>query len=770
MTFLSPILASVGLACVAIPIIIHILMRRRRRPIQWAAMRFLLEAYRQHKRRLKLEQILLLASRCLVVALVALALGRPLLGKAGILGGRGAVTLYLLIDNGLASSARPAEGGAVSALDRHKAAAKSLLDQLDPASGDRAALIALGGPAQSIVSPPSSSAAAVAELVRTLAPTDSPTDIPGAIAAVRESLNGHAGENAGHQIIVVLSDFLSGSADTERKLAEIGRREGVLLMASAPAGTGASNVTIASLEPDRPVLLAAAEGPASQQTPVRLLLRRSGPGAAEAAATTVHLTFQTETASGLSTGVPAGQTVVRWAPGQTEATATATAELAGAGRAAGPALLTATIDADAVGGDNAWRRPIEVRRSLRIGLVAPRRLGAIPSLQQYEPADWYRAALQPGQGAHADSEIEIVEIDPGTLDTPRLAGLDGAIIAAPDAVPEGAWRKIRAFAESGGLVVVSPPAKGAVHVWADAMTRDLTLPWTVAREARVWEGGQAISPQRPTVSGPDLLSLISAELGELAPPVRAWRALHVENAAGGGAAPGTLLTLSDGSPVLLAAAPGSKETPGSTDAGLPQRGLVVLLTLAPSFDWTDMQAKPLMVPLLQEVVREGVGRARGVWASLAGGALALPPRTVELRALGDTAPASVKATGDRAAEPLRRAGLWRAVDETGASRGIVAVNADPAGGRCEPQSPSAIGTWLSTAVGGAEVRWLDGDPKVGGLPGGGTLRSALQRSEDGSRFVLPLLIAALVLAVLELALGRWFSHAVMRPSAPGAPA
>ena len=43
MSFLHPILAGAGLAAVAIPILIHLLMRRRRRPIDFGAMRFLLE-------------------------------------------------------------------------------------------------------------------------------------------------------------------------------------------------------------------------------------------------------------------------------------------------------------------------------------------------------------------------------------------------------------------------------------------------------------------------------------------------------------------------------------------------------------------------------------------------------------------------------------------------------------------------------------------------------------------------------------------------------
>src|SRR5262245_4158259 len=101
MSFLHPILAAVGIAAVSIPIIIHLLMRRRRKPVMWGAMRFLLEAYKEHRRRLKLEQFLLLLARCLVIALIGLGLARPMLGGGSILGGRAPLELYLLIDNSL---------------------------------------------------------------------------------------------------------------------------------------------------------------------------------------------------------------------------------------------------------------------------------------------------------------------------------------------------------------------------------------------------------------------------------------------------------------------------------------------------------------------------------------------------------------------------------------------------------------------------------------------------------------------------------------------
>jgi hypothetical protein len=66
-----------GLAAAGVPILIHLLHRRRFQTVQWAAMRFLLAATRKQSRRMKLEQLLLLAIRTLIVMCVALALSRP---------------------------------------------------------------------------------------------------------------------------------------------------------------------------------------------------------------------------------------------------------------------------------------------------------------------------------------------------------------------------------------------------------------------------------------------------------------------------------------------------------------------------------------------------------------------------------------------------------------------------------------------------------------------------------------------------------------------
>src|SRR5436190_14728409 len=117
MTFLTSGLAVAGACAIAIPIIIHLLFRQRRKPIEWAAMRFLLEAFRKHKRRLQLEQLLLLAVRCLIPLLIGLALAQPLLQATILATAAGNRAVYLIIDNGLVSGV--AESDKANALKHH---------------------------------------------------------------------------------------------------------------------------------------------------------------------------------------------------------------------------------------------------------------------------------------------------------------------------------------------------------------------------------------------------------------------------------------------------------------------------------------------------------------------------------------------------------------------------------------------------------------------------------------------------------------------------
>ncbi len=78
MTFLN-LTILFALSAVAIPVVIHLLNQRRAKVVHWGAMRFLLASLAARNRRIRIEEMLLLAMRCLWVALLVLALARPLL-------------------------------------------------------------------------------------------------------------------------------------------------------------------------------------------------------------------------------------------------------------------------------------------------------------------------------------------------------------------------------------------------------------------------------------------------------------------------------------------------------------------------------------------------------------------------------------------------------------------------------------------------------------------------------------------------------------------
>ena len=73
-----------GALAIAAPIIIHLLSKRKFRLIDWAAMDFLLEADRRNRRRVRLENLILLLLRCLAVALIAFLVARPFLTPQGV--------------------------------------------------------------------------------------------------------------------------------------------------------------------------------------------------------------------------------------------------------------------------------------------------------------------------------------------------------------------------------------------------------------------------------------------------------------------------------------------------------------------------------------------------------------------------------------------------------------------------------------------------------------------------------------------------------------
>ncbi len=109
MTFLSPLLLWF-LAAMSVPVIIHLLNKRRHKTLQWAAMQFLLKATRESRGKKKLRHILILTCRALGIAALAFAAARPVV--SGLLGwGTGTIdTVVLVIDRSASMELRSGDG------------------------------------------------------------------------------------------------------------------------------------------------------------------------------------------------------------------------------------------------------------------------------------------------------------------------------------------------------------------------------------------------------------------------------------------------------------------------------------------------------------------------------------------------------------------------------------------------------------------------------------------------------------------------------------
>ena len=131
LSFLTPMLLA-GAALVAVPVVLHLLMKRRPVKLDFPALRFLRQKAAANRRQLRLSHLLLLLLRMAALALLALALARPTLRGAGWLAdGEGPVAAVLVVDTAPRMLLVEANE---TRLEKAAALAKMLLAKLPPTS------------------------------------------------------------------------------------------------------------------------------------------------------------------------------------------------------------------------------------------------------------------------------------------------------------------------------------------------------------------------------------------------------------------------------------------------------------------------------------------------------------------------------------------------------------------------------------------------------------------------------------------------------------
>ncbi len=199
-----------GLAGASLPIVIHLLNRRRYREVPWAAMRFLLAATRKNQRRVQVEQWLLLAVRTAILALLALALAKPALESLGGLEVFGRRTHWVLALDGSLSMDYRATGD-VNRFAQAKALARRLIQDARP--GDAFSLVLMADPPRAVVGAPAFSKDAVRKELDALVLPHGGTDLAGSFRVIDEVLEA---SDIPRKEVVVLTDLQRASWAQDR--------------------------------------------------------------------------------------------------------------------------------------------------------------------------------------------------------------------------------------------------------------------------------------------------------------------------------------------------------------------------------------------------------------------------------------------------------------------------------------------------------------------------------------------------------------------------
>ncbi len=141
MTFLNAILLA-GAAAFLIPLLIHLLNKRRVQTVRWGAMHLLHEVLRQKKRRLQIEQWLLLLTRIAIPIVLALCLARPVMSALRQIPGFGKTSAAILLDDSFSMRAPSAAG---SATVQARQDIQRIIDNL-PRGSDAQVILAGGTP------------------------------------------------------------------------------------------------------------------------------------------------------------------------------------------------------------------------------------------------------------------------------------------------------------------------------------------------------------------------------------------------------------------------------------------------------------------------------------------------------------------------------------------------------------------------------------------------------------------------------------------------
>ncbi|MBI5802156.1 MAG: BatA domain-containing protein [Verrucomicrobia bacterium] len=745
MSFLNPFMLF-GAGAIAVPIIIHLLNRRRFQRVVWAAMRFVKVSTEKNQRRMLVEDMILLAIRCLMLALLALAVARPAMrSTTHNVFGQSKVTAVIVLDN---SASMGVSDGVQMRFDKARKIAEQAVDALP--SGSAAAVILASDVAKEVIKEPTHDLNLARKTVREAPLSDRATDLFPSIEKALETLKGRSAIRK--EIYVVTDGQLAGwrqLGDIQKTLKTAKEQTGeqqvsahlVLVGDAQERNLGVSGLVLSS-------------GLAPLNRPLRFEAQVANYGKQESKDIKVSLLVDGASADEVTIpSIPPGGT--RSVPLNTRF------------KTEGWHNVTVRIAADRFPGDDTRTLAVRAIREIRVLIV-----DGEPGTEPRESETFFLGhALVPVSAEETEQYyVKTSTIAPGDMTGTRFDDFDAVVLAnVPDFSPDTA-SAMENFVKRGGGLLIFPGAKvNAAFYNSQLGTARKLLPATfgephgdAAQEEKfltfqtkgydhpivaLWNDANAGTLASTRTFRSFELNLLPAATGETekSSVPTPTPAPAQTNAPVSFAAPKAVLRYSDGSIAMAERALGL--------------GRVVMFASTADTAWNDLAVRPAFVPLLHRTlgtliqrhddganVRVGAQFARRLTADLLHkDAVVMAPGaasgTRELRRVE-----LVNGTPVLSYEATDKAGIYEVSIADPATVIKFAAQPDPSESSLS-ELPAEEVTALGQVV--AVQRW---HPTL-------NLREWVEKARVGAEFWLPILMLVLALAALETFLAQYFSRA-----------